>query len=75
MIRLLSKYCNYLFAWNNFWSRCKLDYLFDCLETYYKSLALLVDVSTLVRDVRQLFYSLYDEYVKFYGSSLNISFE
>ena len=47
----------------------------DCLETYYKCLTLTVDVPTLVRNVRQLFYSLYDEYAKSYGPFLNISFE
>ena len=39
-----------------FYPRCKLDYLSDCLETYYKYLALTVDVLPLVRDVKQLFY-------------------
>ena len=41
----------------------------DCLETYYKCLALSFDAHILVRDVMQLFYSLYDEY------TLNINFE
>ena len=36
---------------------------------------LLVDIPALVRDVRKLFYSLYDEYAKFYDPSLNINFE
>ena len=39
-----------------FYLRCKLYYLSDCLETYYKCLTLTVDVPTLVRNVRQLFY-------------------
>ena len=30
----------------------KLNYLSDCLKTYYKYLALTVDVPALVRDVR-----------------------
>ena len=53
----------------------KLDYLSDCLEAYYKSLSLLIDVPTLVKNARQLFHSLYDEYVKFYCPSLNVNFE
>ena len=55
--------------------RCKLDYLFDCLDTYYKCLDISFDVLALVRDVIKLFYSLYDEYAKFYGQSLNINIE
>ena len=47
----------------------------NCLNTYYKCLALEVDVPTLVRDVKKLFYSLYDKYAKFYDSSPNINFE
>ena len=35
-----------------FYPHCKFDYLSDCLETYYIYLALTVNVSTLVRDVR-----------------------
>ena len=72
MIRSLSKHSNYLFVFNNFYSRRKLDYLFVCLKIYYKYLALPKNVLVLVRDVRQLFYSLYDEYVKFYYLSLNL---
>ena len=34
-----------------------------------------VDVPTLIRNVEKLFYSLYDEYAKFYGPSLDINFE
>ena len=52
---------------------CKLDYLYDCLKTYYKCLTLTFDVPALVRDVNKLFYSLYDEYAKFYGLFLNIN--
>ena len=48
-----------------FYSRCKLDYLSDYLETYYKYLALTFDVFALVRNVRQLFYPLHDGYAKF----------
>ena len=55
--------------------RWKLDDLSNCLEICCKCLALSFDLPTLVRDVRQLFYLLYDEYAKFYGSSLNINFE
>ena len=38
-------------------------------------LVLTFDVLILVTDVRQLFYSLYDEYTKLYGQSFNINFE
>ena len=75
MIRSLSKHSNYLFVFNNFYSLRKLDYLFVCLKIYYKYLALPKNVLVLVRDVRQLFYSLYDEYAKFHSPSLNINFE
>ena len=54
---------------------CKLDYFFYCLKTYYKCLALTCNFFVLVMDVRQLFYSLYDEYAKFYGLFLDINFE
>ena len=54
---------------------CKLDYFFYCLKTYYKCLALTFDILALVKDVRKLFYSLYDEYAKFYGAFLNINIE
>ena len=47
----------------------------DCLDIYYKCLGRLLDVSALIRDVRKLFYTLYDEYTKYYGHSLNINFE
>ena len=33
------------------------------------------DVPVLIRDVRKLFYSLYDEYAEFYGPSININTE
>ena len=39
--------------------------MFNCLKIYYKCLGLTVDVLILVKDVKQLFYSLYDQYVKF----------
>ena len=58
-----------------FYPRCKLDYLSDYLDTYYKCLAISFDVPTLIKDVRKLFCSLYDEYAKFYSSSLNINIE
>ena len=58
-----------------FYPPCKLDYFSDCLEIYYKYLELTVNVSTLVRDIRQIFYLLYDKYSKFYGLSFNINFE
>ena len=34
-----------------------------------------IDVLALIKNVRQLFYSLYDKYAKFYGPSLNINLE
>ena len=71
MGRLLSKHLLEII----FYPRCKLDYLSDCLDTYYKCLVISFDVLALVKDVRQLFYSLYDEYAKFYGSSLNTNIE
>ena len=58
-----------------FYSRYKLNYLSDCLDIYYKCLTLSFDVPALLRDVRQLFYLLYDEYIKFYCPSLNINIE
>ena len=58
-----------------FYPRCKLDYLYDCLENYYKYLVLTFNVPSLVRDVRKLFYSLYNKYAKFYGLFLNINIE
>ena len=58
-----------------FYPRCKLDYLFDCLDTYYKCLAIPFDVLGLIIDVKKLFYSLNEEYAKFYGHSLNINIE
>ena len=45
----------------------------NCLKIYYKYLALTFDVLALVRDVKKLFYLLYDEYAKFYGLFLNIN--
>ena len=46
-----------------------------CLENYYKFLYLEenVDVDALVSYVKSTFYSLYDEYLKIYSSSLNIN--
>ena len=58
-----------------FYPRCKLNYFSNCLETYYKYLALSFDVPVLVSDIRKLIYSLYDEYAKFYDQSLNINIE
>ena len=52
---------------------CKLNSLTMCLENYYNFLDLEVDVSNIVSNVKSTFYSLYDEYVKFYGPNLNIN--
>ena len=57
----------------NFDPRCKLNMMARCLENYYSFLELVVDVSFLVSHVKSMFYSLYDEYFKIYGSSLNIN--
>ena len=43
------------------------------LENYYSFLKLEIDVSSLVSYVKSMFYSLYDEYFKFYGVNLNIN--
>ncbi|KAL5775817.1 hypothetical protein ACOSP7_013374 [Xanthoceras sorbifolium] len=54
--------------------RCKFDSLYEYLTLYYQSLGLHnVDISALYNNVRQLFYSLYDEYRSVYGPSLNIN--
>ena len=56
-----------------FYPSCKLDYLTMCLENYYSFLDLEVDVNSIVSNVKFMFYSLYDEYVKFYDPNLNIN--
>ena len=71
MGRLLSKHLLEII----FYPRCKLDYLSDCLDTYYKCLVISFDVLALVMEVKKLFYSLYDEYAKFYDPSFNINIE
>ncbi|KAL5738266.1 hypothetical protein ACOSP7_031027 [Xanthoceras sorbifolium] len=54
--------------------RCKFDSLYEYLTLYYQSLGLHnVDISALYNNVRQLFYSLYDEYRSVYSPSLNIN--
>ena len=35
----------------------------------------MVDVSVFARDIRQLFYLLYNKYAQFYDPSININFE
>ena len=49
---------------------CKLDSLIMCLENYYNFLDLEVDVHSIVSNVTSIFFSLYDEYVKFYSPNL-----
>ena len=44
-----------------FYLCCKLVFLSDCLDLYYKCLGLSFDVAALIRDVMKLFYTLYDE--------------
>ena len=79
-----AKWCSYYanipiiyLLWLIFDPRCKLDMLTTCLENYYNFLDLEenddVDVDTLVSYVKSTFYSLYDEYLKIYGPSLNIN--
>ena len=58
-----------------FYSCCKLDSLSDCLDIYYKYLGIPFDVHALIRNVRKLFYTLYNEYDKYYNPSFNINFE
>ena len=55
--------------------RCKLDMITTYLENYYNFLDLKekVDIHALVSHIKSMFYSLYDEYLKFYGSNLNIN--
>ena len=54
---------------------CKLDMMTTCLENYYNFLDLKekVDIHVLVSHIKSMFYSLYDEYLKFYGPNLNIN--
>ena len=54
---------------------CKLDMMTTCLENYYNFLDLKekVDIHALVSHIKSMFYSLYDEYLKFYGLNLNIN--
>ena len=47
--------------------------IITCLENYHNFLKLVVDVPFLVYNIKLTFYSLYDEYFKFYDSSLNIN--
>ena len=56
-----------------FYPRCKLDSLTMCLKNYYSFLDLEVDLNNIVFNIKSTFYSLYDEYVKFYGLNLNIN--
>ena len=46
-----------------------------CLENYYTFLDLKIDVHSIVFNVKSIFFSLYDEYVKFYGPLLNINIQ
>ena len=46
-----------------------------CLENYYRFLDLVVDVDALVFNVKSTFYSLYDEYLKFYDPNLTINIQ
>ena len=54
---------------------CKLDMMATYLKNYYSFLELVVDAPSLVSHVKSTFYSLYDEYFKFYGSDLNINIQ
>ncbi|KAK2646283.1 hypothetical protein Ddye_021478 [Dipteronia dyeriana] len=53
--------------------RFKLEYLQDYLTHYYNSLGIETDVLSCCNSVETLLYELYDEYLKIYGPSLNIS--
>ncbi|KAL5763368.1 hypothetical protein ACOSP7_019632 [Xanthoceras sorbifolium] len=53
--------------------RNKFDSLYKFFTLYYQSLGIMdIDVSGLYNNVRNLFYSMYDEYRFVYGPSLNI---
>ena len=56
-------------------SRCKLDSLSICLENYYNYLDLEVDVHNIVLNIKSTFFSLYDEYFKFYCPNLNVNIQ
>ncbi|KAK3229790.1 hypothetical protein Dsin_001671 [Dipteronia sinensis] len=53
--------------------RFKLECLQDYLTHYYNSLGKEVDTLNYCNSVKTLLYELYDEYLKIYGPSLNIS--
>ncbi|KAK3194332.1 hypothetical protein Dsin_025642 [Dipteronia sinensis] len=53
--------------------RFKLECLQDYLTHYYNSLGIEVDILNYCNSVKTLLYELYDEYLKIYGLSLNIS--
>ncbi|KAL5745344.1 hypothetical protein ACOSP7_026490 [Xanthoceras sorbifolium] len=54
--------------------RCKLDSLYEYLTLYYQSPGLEnIYISALYNNVRQLFFSMYDEYRSVYSPSLNIN--
>ncbi|KAL5822074.1 hypothetical protein ACOSQ3_023956 [Xanthoceras sorbifolium] len=53
--------------------RYKFDSLYEYFTFYYQSLGLAnIDINALYHNVRDLFYSMYDEYRSVYGPSLNI---
>ena len=45
------------------------------LENYYNYLDLEVDVYIIVLNVKSIFFSFYNEYVKFYDPNLNVNIE
>ncbi|KAK2654332.1 hypothetical protein Ddye_014188 [Dipteronia dyeriana] len=53
--------------------RFKLECLQDYLTHYYNSLGIETDVLSCCNSVKTLLYELYDEYLKIYGPSLNMS--
>ena len=46
----------------------------DYLNVYFKYLNLTVNVCVLYDEIKKLFYTLYEEYARIYGQSLNINF-
>ena len=76
-----SKWCSYYsnipliyLLWLIFDPHCKLDMMTTCLENYYfLDLKEKVDIHALVSHIKSMFYSLYDEYLKFYDPNININ--
>ncbi|KAK2638505.1 hypothetical protein Ddye_026300 [Dipteronia dyeriana] len=69
-IKIMCNYCPKTYkAVKSFGYECLQDYL----THYYNSLGIETDVLSCCNSVKTLLYELYDEYLKIYGPSLNIS--